>query len=59
MACNESTRVNVGDPIRPQRDRVLGNKTKKNKNFKKPDWKSDVSYYSELGRAKHMGKDTG
>ena len=27
MACNESTRVNVGDPIGPQTDRVQGNKT--------------------------------
>jgi hypothetical protein len=28
MACNESTRVNVGDPDRSQKDRVSGNKTK-------------------------------
>lgn len=27
MACNESTRVNVGDPDRSHKDRVLGNKT--------------------------------
>lgn len=26
MACNESTRVNVGDPDRSQKDRVSGNK---------------------------------
>jgi hypothetical protein len=28
-ACNESKRVNVGDPVRPQRDRVLANKVSK------------------------------
>lgn len=28
MACNESTKVNVGDPDKSQMDRVLGNKTK-------------------------------
>ena len=28
MACNESTTVNVGDPGRSQKNRVLGNKTK-------------------------------
>ncbi len=28
MACNESTMVNVGDPDRSQKDRVLWNKTK-------------------------------
>lgn len=28
MACNDSRRVNVGDPGRPQKDRVLQNKTK-------------------------------
>jgi len=27
MACNESKRVNVGDPGRSQKDRVLVNKT--------------------------------
>lgn len=58
MACDESEAVNVGDPIPPHRKRVSTDKCK-SEGVEMMDRKSDQTWYSELGKAKYMGKVCG
>lgn len=58
MACNESTRVNVGDPLSTHKDGVLGNKPK-SRGFQESQGEvRDIIVPMKRGNARR-GKDVG